>query len=172
MTPLEFILIPFITGVPTSLSLSGELLSSMLSRSTPQISPQRPSCCLPFTDMAWLFLSSAEASMGNKIYQLAYSAWLLPEPLYPSLFLPSVILLRLSAYPVSLLQSAHRLLTVHTFQIAEGIRGKKQHLAHLSFHSRPFSCCFWSAYVPTQVFRSLVQKYLCDHSFPLPLPLC
>lgn len=44
---------------------------------------------------------------------------------------------------------------MHTFQIAEGIRGKKQHLAHLNFHSHPFSCCFWSAYIPSQVFRSI-----------------
>ena len=73
MTPLESILIPLITRVPTSLSLSGELLSSMLNEFTLQISPQKPSCCPPFTDLA-CFILYWETKWTNSLFCLA-SSW-------------------------------------------------------------------------------------------------
>lgn len=162
MTPLEFILIPLITRVPTSLSVSRELLSSMWSESAPQISPRRPSYC------GLAFLIFAEASV-DRISRQACCAWLFLLGHSTLLcFFPSSSCLSCQLCPVSPLPSACLLLTVHAFQITAGIGGKATLCPpKLSVLLPPAVSA-----VPPFSRRCLDLLYTIHPSFPLPFLLC
>lgn len=120
MTPLEFILIPLIAGVPISLSLSGKLLSLMLSGiHTPYLPPK----VIPAgRGLAFFVFCYSLVGRQNWLTRL-FGLVCLPGPLCHSLFLLFVTLLSCQLCPVSPLQEAHLLLTRHAFQITEELGG-------------------------------------------------
>lgn len=157
MTPLDFILIPLITGVTASLSLSGKLLSSLLSESAPQFSPERPSCCPSCTGRPFLTFCWMKPFVQDKTGRPACSVW----PFFlgwprPSLFLPSS-----SCLFVNFIQALPFRVPICCWLWK--LTPPAGHWAKTIFSpsklSPPsFYCCLSSSYFPTQVFMSFVQS--------------
>lgn len=166
MTPLEFILIPLITGAPASLSLSGKLLSSLWSESAPQFSPERPSCC-PSCWWAFpyrlLIEDSVQDKTGSPACSVGHSSRIGHRP---SLFLPFFILPPLSTLPRLSPSKCPSAAGCGRFPFLRGI-GQRQYLAHLNVHILLSAAVSQVLNFPLRCSCLLLRAYLHCHSASL-----